>query len=106
MKRGDWYKTKEIIGKGPDWIIDQIKQSGLRGRGGAGFNSGLKWSFMPKVKSPIFFISNCVFSRMIHVLLSLSSMLMNLNQALARIEKSCVMIHINSSKDVLLLGLQ
>eukprot|EP00210_Caulerpa_lentillifera_P009010 g8600.t1 len=47
-KRGDWYKTKEIIGKGPEWIIDQIKKSGLRGRGGAGFNSGLKWSFMPK----------------------------------------------------------
>lgn len=34
---------------GPDWIIDQIKLSGLRGRGGAGFPSGLKWSFMPKV---------------------------------------------------------
>lgn len=34
---------------GPDWIVDQIKISGLRGRGGAGFPSGLKWSFMPKV---------------------------------------------------------
>jgi hypothetical protein len=33
---------------GRDWIIDQIKASGLRGRGGAGFPSGLKWSFMPK----------------------------------------------------------
>ncbi|KAF0980803.1 hypothetical protein FDP41_013286 [Naegleria fowleri] len=48
MKRGDWYKTKDLINKGPDWIIDQIKKSGLRGRGGAGFNSGLKYSFMPK----------------------------------------------------------
>lgn len=33
---------------GRDWIIDQMKASGLRGRGGAGFPSGLKWSFMPK----------------------------------------------------------
>lgn len=48
MKRGDWYKTKEILHNGRDWIIDEIKKSGLRGRGGAGFPSGLKWSFMPK----------------------------------------------------------
>eukprot|EP01113_Clastostelium_recurvatum_P019561 TRINITY_DN2306_c0_g1_i4.p1 TRINITY_DN2306_c0_g1~~TRINITY_DN2306_c0_g1_i4.p1 ORF type:complete len:514 (+),score=144.00 TRINITY_DN2306_c0_g1_i4:23-1543(+) len=47
-KRGDWYKTKELIGKGPEWIVNEIKASGLRGRGGAGFPSGLKWSFMPK----------------------------------------------------------
>ncbi|KAK9459097.1 uncharacterized protein V1516DRAFT_553595 [Lipomyces oligophaga] len=44
--QGDWYKTKEIILKGHDWIIGEIKASGLRGRGGAGFPSGLKWSFM------------------------------------------------------------
>lgn len=49
FKRGDWYKTKDMILNGPDWIIDQIKASGLRGRGGAGFPSGLKYSFMPKV---------------------------------------------------------
>ncbi|XP_064483464.1 NADH dehydrogenase [ubiquinone] flavoprotein 1, mitochondrial-like [Ornithodoros turicata] len=48
MSRGDWYKTKEIVLKGADWIIDEIKKSGLRGRGGAGFPSGLKWSFMNK----------------------------------------------------------
>ncbi|KAJ1919661.1 NADH dehydrogenase [ubiquinone] flavoprotein 1, mitochondrial [Mycoemilia scoparia] len=48
MKRGDWYKTKEIILKGEDWIINEMKASGLRGRGGAGFPSGLKWSFMGK----------------------------------------------------------
>ncbi|OUM53826.1 hypothetical protein BVG19_g3147 [[Candida] boidinii] len=46
MKRGDWYKTKEIVLKGDKWIIDEMKKSGLRGRGGAGFPSGLKWSFM------------------------------------------------------------
>jgi len=43
MKYGDWYKTKEILLKGHDWIISEIKTSGLRGRGGAGFPSGLKW---------------------------------------------------------------
>lgn len=48
MKRGDWYKTKEIILKGVDWIVNEIKTSGLRGRGGAGFPSGMKWSFMNK----------------------------------------------------------
>ena len=48
MARGDWYKTKELVQKGTDWIIAEMKKSGLRGRGGAGFPSGLKWSFMPK----------------------------------------------------------
>jgi NADH:ubiquinone oxidoreductase subunit F (NADH-binding) len=48
-KRGDWHRTKDIVVKGSDWIVDQMKKSGLRGRGGAGFPSGLKWSFMPKV---------------------------------------------------------
>lgn len=49
MKRGDWHRTKDFIHFGRDWIINEIKASGLRGRGGAGFPSGLKWSFMPKV---------------------------------------------------------
>lgn len=51
LARGDWYRTKDLLVKGPDWIIDQMKKSGLRGRGGAGFPSGLKWSFMPKAGS-------------------------------------------------------
>ena len=46
--RGDWDGTKDIIAKGKDWIVDEMKSSNLRGRGGAGFPTGLKWSFMPK----------------------------------------------------------
>jgi len=48
QKRGDWDNTKAILKKGREWIIDEMKASGLRGRGGAGFPTGMKWSFMPK----------------------------------------------------------
>ena len=46
--RGDWDGTATIIARGRDAIIDEMKASGLRGRGGAGFPTGMKWSFMPK----------------------------------------------------------
>ncbi len=46
--RGDWDGTAGILARGRDAIIDEMKASGLRGRGGAGFPTGLKWSFMPK----------------------------------------------------------
>ena len=46
--RGAWDNTKALIEKGRDWILSEMKASGLRGRGGAGFPTGLKWSFMPK----------------------------------------------------------
>ncbi len=51
-KRGDWEGTKALLDLGPDEIINIMKASGLRGRGGAGFPTGMKWSFMPKVNNP------------------------------------------------------
>jgi len=46
--RGHWDGTANLIKKGRDWVVEEAKSSGLRGRGGAGFPTGLKWSFMPK----------------------------------------------------------
>ena len=47
-KRGGYEALKKALGMTPEAIVDEIKASGLRGRGGAGFPTGLKWSFMPK----------------------------------------------------------
>jgi NADH-quinone oxidoreductase subunit F len=52
QQRGDWDNTKALMAAGPDAIIDAVKASGLRGRGGAGFPTGMKWSFMPKEPKP------------------------------------------------------
>lgn len=51
IKLGWWDNTKSLLEKGRQFIVDEIKSSGLRGRGGAGFSTGLKWSFMPE-KTP------------------------------------------------------
>ena len=50
--RGDWDGTKAILERGRDALIEEVKNSGLRGRGGAGFSTGMKWSFMPKQPGP------------------------------------------------------
>jgi NADH-quinone oxidoreductase subunit F len=51
-RRGAWNATADIIACGPDWITQQVKASGLRGRGGAGFSTGTKWSMMPRQARP------------------------------------------------------
>src|SRR6056297_2767590 len=48
MAGGQGHGSSKILQNGRDWIVEQMKASGLRGRGGAGFPTGLKWSFMPK----------------------------------------------------------
>jgi NADH-quinone oxidoreductase subunit F len=59
LKRGDWSDTKTFIQKGAAWITNEIKASGLRGRGGAGFPTAQKWSFIPKeTDKPIYLVVN------------------------------------------------
>src|SRR5687768_5264227 len=59
QKRGDWDNTKDILAWGHDKIIEEVKASGLRGRGGAGFSTGMKWSFMPKAdQRPSYLVVN------------------------------------------------
>jgi len=48
LSRGVYSGIDEIIKKGKDWIISEMKDSAMRGRGGAGFPTGMKWSFVPK----------------------------------------------------------
>jgi NADH-quinone oxidoreductase subunit F len=59
-RRGDWDGTAEILARGREAIVDEMKASGLRGRGGAGFPTGMKWSFMPKISDgrPAYLVVN------------------------------------------------
>ena len=58
-RRGDWGGTRDLILKGREWLVKEMKESGLRGRGGAGFPTGLKWSFMPKqADGPVYLVVN------------------------------------------------
>ncbi|ALC41976.1 CG8102, partial [Drosophila busckii] len=60
MRRGDWYRTADLLGMGAEWITDEVKRSGLRGRGGGGFYVGNKWDFLRKLeKQDKVLIVNC-----------------------------------------------
>ncbi len=51
VERGGYKALKKVLGMSPADVVEEVKASGLRGRGGAGFPTGVKWSFMPKDKS-------------------------------------------------------
>ena len=46
--RGCWNATREMLGQSHEWVCEQIRESGLRGRGGGGFVTGFKWTLMPQ----------------------------------------------------------
>src|SRR5262245_55690143 len=57
--RGGWQKLKKALGMEPAAIVEEIKKSNLRGRGGAGFSTGMKWSFVPKGAETVYLVCNC-----------------------------------------------
>ena len=75
QKRGDWSYTKDICLKGREWIINEIKTSELRGRGGAGFPTGLKWSFAPKElgSSPPYLLLTLMSQNLVHAKIGIYS---------------------------------
>src|SRR6202451_863863 len=48
LELGGYQSVRKCLAQGSEWIINEMKASGLRGRGGAGFSTGMKWSFVPK----------------------------------------------------------
>ena len=69
IERDDWKNTKKLFQKEKEWIINEVKTSELRGRGGAGFSTGMKWSFAPKKigSRPHYLVINADESNLEHV---------------------------------------
>ncbi len=58
ITNGGYNALKKAFTMKPENIIEEVKKSGLRGRGGAGFPTGLKWSFIPKTNSQKYVVCN------------------------------------------------
>lgn len=58
LEEGGYRALEKVLSMGPDEVIEEVKRSGLRGRGGAGFPTGVKWSFMPKDAERKFLVCN------------------------------------------------
>jgi NADH-quinone oxidoreductase subunit F len=58
LRHGGYEALKTALGKTPEQIIDLVKASGLRGRGGAGFPTGMKWQFVDKKTEPRYIVCN------------------------------------------------
>ena len=57
---GGYEELKKALGMEPRAVIDEVKKSGLRGRGGAGFPTGVKWTFIPPNNTkPVYLVCNC-----------------------------------------------
>src|SRR5262249_54006984 len=57
-KRGGYQAARKALKMTPDAVIDEVKKAGLRGRGGAGFPAGMKWSFLPKDRKTTYLCVN------------------------------------------------
>ena len=58
--RGGYQAARKALAMAPTDVITLVKDSGLRGRGGAGFPTGVKWSFIPQTNpKPKYLVINC-----------------------------------------------
>jgi len=58
VANGGYSALKKALSMKPEEVIEEVKTSGIRGRGGAGFPAGVKWGFIPKDKKPVYLVCN------------------------------------------------